>query len=53
MAIGGKGFMLLCGNVASVEMAVNSAMETIKESGMLVNSVVIPAASKELFNDYV
>jgi microcompartment protein CcmL/EutN len=53
MAIGGKGFMLLCGNVASVEMAVNSAMETIKASGMLVNSVVIPAASKELFKDYV
>ncbi|MBT4290590.1 MAG: BMC domain-containing protein [Deltaproteobacteria bacterium] len=53
MAIGGKGFMLLCGDVASVEAAVSSAIEMIKESGMLVNSVVIPAASKELFKEYI
>ncbi len=53
MAIGGKGFMLLCGDVASVEMAIKSAIEQIKESGMLVNQVVIPAASKELFKEYI
>ncbi len=53
MAIGGKGFMLLCGDVASVQAAVESAMEKIKEPGMLVNSVVIPSASKELFKEYI
>lgn len=53
MAIGGKGFMLLCGNVASVTMAVGAAVEQIKETGMLVNHAVIPSASKELFKEYI
>lgn len=53
MAIGGKGFMLICGDVASVNMAIGVAKEQIKDTGMLVHSTVIPSASKELFNDFV
>ena len=51
MAIG--GFMLICGDVASVNMAIGVAKEQIKDTGMLVHSTVIPSASKELFNDFV
>ena len=53
MAIGGKGFFLLNGDVGAVESAIASAKEVIKESGMLVNTVIIPSASPELFRDYV
>ena len=53
MAIGGKGFLLLCGDVGSVKAAVNSGIESIKEEGMLVNKVVISGASKELFREYI
>ncbi len=53
MAIGGKGFMLLNGDVAAVNSAVAAAKEVIKVSGMLVNTVVIPSASPQLFTDYV
>ena len=53
MAIGGKGFMLLNGDVAAVNSAVAAAKEVIKVSGMLVNTVVIPSASPQLFMDYV
>ncbi len=53
MAIGGKGFMLLNGDVGAVNSAVAAAKEVIKVSGMLVNTVVIPSASPQLFTDYV
>jgi len=53
MAIGGKGFMLLCGDVASVKTAVSAAAAAIKEEGMLVNMAVISGASKALFGEYL
>ncbi|MFC1744454.1 BMC domain-containing protein [Candidatus Riflebacteria bacterium] len=53
MAVGGKGFLLVCGDVASVNAAISAAKERIKEQGMLVNSVVIPRAAKELFSEYI
>ena len=53
MAIGGKGFFLANGDTAAVTAAVDAAVETIRESGMLVNRVVIPAASPELLREYV
>ncbi len=53
MAIGGKGFMLVNGDTSAVNAAVDAACETIKESGMLVNRVVIPSASPELLNEYI
>lgn len=53
MAIGGKGFMMVCGDVAAVQSAVKAGVQRIKESGLLVNEVVITGASKELFKEYI
>ena len=53
MAIGGKGFLMLSGDVASVNAAVKAAAEIAKERGVLVAEVVIPAPSPELFDEYV
>lgn len=53
MAIGGKGFMLVSGDVAAVKTAVEAGAARIKNDGMLVNKVVITGASKELFKEYI
>ena len=51
MAIGGKGYFLATGDVAAVQAAVDAACSAIELSGMLVNRVVIPAASRELLSE--
>lgn len=48
MGLGGKGFCLLSGNVASVESAVAAGSASAKESGLLVWSVVIPAMDPQV-----
>jgi microcompartment protein CcmL/EutN len=53
MAVGGKGFFLANGDIAAVKAAVEAAVEAIQESGMLVNKVVISAASAELLREYL
>jgi len=53
MAIGGKGFVLMTGDVASVEAAVAAGCVIAAEEGILVGSGVIAAPSKELFREYV
>ena len=53
MAIGGKGFFLVNGDTSAVQAAVDAALEMVKESGMLVNRVVIPSAAPELFKEYI
>ncbi len=53
MAIGGKGFFLVNGDTAAVQAALEASVETIRETGMLVNKVVIPAASPELLREYI
>src|SRR3990172_5080308 len=42
MAIGGKGFLLLTGDVASVEAAVAAGSKAASDEGMLVSRIVIP-----------
>ncbi len=51
MAIGGKGYFLVTGDVSAVQVAVDAACSAIETTGMLVNRVVIPAASKELLQE--
>jgi len=51
MAIGGKGYFLVTGDVAAVQAAVDAACSAIELSGMLVNRVVIAAASQELLQE--
>jgi microcompartment protein CcmL/EutN len=53
MAIGGKGFVLLTGDVGSVEAAVNAGAAVAGEEGILVGQGVIAAPRKELFREFV
>jgi len=53
MALGGKGFLLMAGDVASVQAAVAAGAKVAGDDGMLVGKGVIPAPSEELFRDYI
>lgn len=53
MALGGKGLLLLAGDVASVQAAVDTGSRVAAEDGMLVGRGVIPAPAPELFRDYI
>jgi len=53
MALGGKGFLLMAGDVSGVQAAVAAASEIAAKDGMLVGRCVIPAPCEELFRDFV
>jgi len=53
MALGGKGFLLMTGDVSSVQAAVAASSKVAAEDGMLVGRAVIAAPSEELFRDYI
>jgi len=53
MALGGKGFLMMAGDVSSIQEAVNIAAKTAAEDGMLVGKGVIAAPAPELFRDYI
>jgi len=53
MALGGKGFALLAGDVSSVEAAVAVGSQVAAEEGMLVNRGVIASPEKELFQEFI
>jgi microcompartment protein CcmL/EutN len=53
MAVGGKGFLLLTGDIASVEAAVAAGTQVASDDGMLVNRAVIAAPASELFREFV
>jgi len=53
MALGGKAFVTLTGNVSAVEAAVGAAAAVVGQKGMLVNKVVIPSPRPELLNEMI
>ena len=53
MAIGGKGYVLLTGDVAACRAAVDAGSEIAAEHGLLVNRVVIPRPRPELFREFI
>ena len=53
MALGGKGFVLMAGDVSSVQAAVAAGAKVAGEDGMLVGKCVIAAPCEELFRDYI
>jgi microcompartment protein CcmL/EutN len=53
MALGGKGFVLMCGTVADCRSGVDTGAALVREKGLLVSSVVIPGPSKELYLEYI
>jgi len=53
MALGGKAFVTMTGDVAAVESAVEAAAQIVGQKGMLVNKVVIPHPRAELLNEMI
>ncbi len=53
MALGGKGFVVMAGDVASVQAAVAAGAKAAGEDGMLVGKGVIAAPAPELFKEYI
>lgn len=53
MALGGKAFFTLTGNVAAVQSAVEAAAQVVGQKGMLVNKVVIPSPRPELLSGII
>jgi microcompartment protein CcmL/EutN len=53
MALGGKAFVTMTGNVAAVQSAVDAAAAVVGAKGMLVNKVVIPSPRPELLNEMI
>jgi len=53
MALGGKAFCTLTGEVAAVQAAVDAGAQSIADKGLLVNKVVIPQPRKELLSEMI
>lgn len=53
MALGGKAFVTLTGNVAAVQSAIEAGAQVVGQKGMLVNKVVIPSPRPELLNEMI
>lgn len=53
MALGGKAFATMTGDVAAVQSAVDAGAEVIGQKGLLVNKVVIPRPRNELMQEIV
>lgn len=53
MALGGKAFCTLTGEVAAVTSAVDAGAKVIADKGLLVNKVVIPQPRQELLSEMI
>lgn len=53
MALGGKAFCTLTGEVAAVTSAVDAGAKLIADKGLLVNKVVIPQPRQELLSEMI
>jgi microcompartment protein CcmL/EutN len=53
MALGGKAFVTMTGDVANVQAAVQAGRDVVAEAGMLVNAVVLPRPEPEVCRELV
>jgi microcompartment protein CcmL/EutN len=53
MAIGGKAYLTLTGDVAAVESAVTAGAAVVEEKGLLVEKIVIPRPKMEILQNYI
>jgi microcompartment protein CcmL/EutN len=53
MAVGGKGYFCLTGDVAAVRAAVDAAVDAISSDGLLAGMSIIPRPREELFRDII
>ncbi|WP_299734171.1 BMC domain-containing protein [uncultured Endozoicomonas sp.] len=49
MAIGGKSFIVMTGELSAVNAAVDSGVMASRDAGMLIGKTVIPSPTKEFF----
>jgi len=53
MAVGGKGFVVITGNIDALEAAVKPALEYIKQDGMLAGYVIIKNPHEEVLKELI
>ncbi len=53
MAVGGKGFVVMTGNIDALEAAVRPALEYIKQDGMLAGYVIINNPHEEVLRELI
>jgi microcompartment protein CcmL/EutN len=53
MALGGKAFCTITGEVAAVQSAIDTGADLISQKGLLVNKVVIAQPRKELMSEMI
>ncbi|MEI6653140.1 MAG: BMC domain-containing protein [Verrucomicrobiota bacterium] len=53
MALGGKAFATLTGDVSSVQAAIDAGREVIAQAGLLVNAVVIPRPHPDVYRELI
>jgi microcompartment protein CcmL/EutN len=53
MALGGKAFVTMTGDVASVQAAVAAGRKVISEAGVLVNAVVISRPHPDIYREVI
>lgn len=53
MALGGKAFFTVTGEVAAVTSAVEAGAKVVADKGLLVNKVVIPQPRQELLSEMI
>lgn len=53
MALGGKAFVTLVGDVGAVQAAVAAGRQVIADAGLLVNAVVIPRPHPDVYRELV
>ncbi len=53
MAMGGKAFVTMVGDVASVQAAVAAGRQVVSEAGVLVSAVVIPRPHRDVYRELV
>ena len=53
MAIGGKAFVTMTGDVAAVSAAVEAGAKVVAAKGLLVEKVVIPSPTRDIVSEFV
>ncbi|MBN1356580.1 BMC domain-containing protein [bacterium] len=51
MAVGGKGYFCFTGDIASVQAAIDAAVDLVGGEGLLAGAVTIPRPREELFRE--
>ena len=51
--LAGKSYVIVSGTVQDVQSAMESALESLKEKGIIISSVVIPSINKDLIRHLV